>query len=43
MATEYTINARSAVAAVAASSKSFRVYFQDTKDGIREGVFHEGK
>ncbi|PTB43852.1 hypothetical protein M441DRAFT_65640 [Trichoderma asperellum CBS 433.97] len=38
MATEYTINARSAVAAVAASSKSFRVYFQDTKDGIREGV-----
>ncbi|KAK6450925.1 hypothetical protein FP744_10007176 [Trichoderma asperellum] len=43
MATEYTINARSAVTAVAASGKSFRVYFQDTKDGIREGVFHEGK
>lgn len=43
MATEYTINARSAVAAVAASAKSFRIYFQDTQNGIREGVYHGGK
>lgn len=43
MASEYTINARSAVAAVAASSKSFRIYFQDTKNGIREGVYNDGK
>ncbi|KAL6890455.1 fucose-specific lectin [Trichoderma evansii] len=43
MATEYTINARSAVAAVAASARSFRIYFQDTQNGIREGVYHDGK
>ncbi|KAM0465859.1 hypothetical protein ACHAPV_000804 [Trichoderma viride] len=43
MASEYTINARSAVAAVAASSKSFRIYFQDTQNGIREGVYNDGK
>lgn len=43
MASEYIINARSAVAAVAASAKSFRIYFQDTQNGIREGVYNDGK
>jgi hypothetical protein len=43
MATEYTINARSAVAAIAASAKSFRIYFQDTQNGIREAVYNDGK
>jgi hypothetical protein len=43
MASEYTINARSAVAAVAASAESFRIYFQDTQNGIREGVYEDGK
>lgn len=43
MAWEYIINARSAVAAVAESANSFRIYFQDTQNGIREGVYHEGK
>lgn len=43
MASKYTINARSAVAAVAASDNSFRIYFQDTQNGIREGVYKDGK
>jgi hypothetical protein len=43
MATEFTINARSAVAAVAISATSFRVYFQDTENGIREGIHDDGE
>nr|WOD46597.1 hypothetical protein [Trichoderma atroviride] len=43
MSSEYTINARTAVAAIAISSVSFRIYFQDTENGIREGVYHDGK
>ncbi|KAL7784087.1 fungal fucose-specific lectin domain-containing protein [Trichoderma ceciliae] len=39
MATQFTINARSAVAATAISASSFRVYFQDSQNGIREAIY----
>nr|UXE44015.1 fucose-specific lectin [Trichoderma aurantioeffusum] len=39
MATQLTTNARSAVAATAISPLSFRVYFQDTQNGIREAIY----
>nr|UWK21974.1 fucose-specific lectin [Trichoderma protrudens] len=42
MAAQLTINARSAVAATAISTLSFRVYFQDTQNGIREAIYDGG-
>lgn len=43
MATQLTMNARSAVAATATSASTSRVYFQDTQNGIREAIYDNGK
>nr|UWK20157.1 fucose-specific lectin [Trichoderma cf. fertile] len=43
MATQLTINARTAVAATATSASTSRVYFQDTQNGIREAIYNNGK
>nr|UWK20060.1 fucose-specific lectin [Trichoderma albolutescens] len=42
MATQLTTNARSGVAATVTSSSSFRVYFQDVQNGIREAIYDGG-
>nr|UWK20224.1 fucose-specific lectin [Trichoderma stromaticum] len=43
MATSFTINARTAVAATATSASTSRVYFQDIGNGIREVIYDNGK
>ncbi|EHK24095.1 uncharacterized protein TRIVIDRAFT_80901 [Trichoderma virens Gv29-8] len=42
MATPFTVNARTAVAATATSASTSHIYFQDTQNGIREAIFANG-